>query len=157
LYVDRHGDPNRSSGVIEWEGTAERVAFHPPYVVIFDSRFIEIRHIDKGRLVQIIRGTDLRCLWDGRGATVSPINTPGPGGWDEAASHESRIHAVMKAPDPQPNSKVVVQHVFELVPTVPFYIPPPLTSPSQGTYFPPNGAGSPPHSPPPPNMPQGWR
>ncbi|KAG8878034.1 hypothetical protein FRB97_002821 [Tulasnella sp. 331] len=146
LYVDRHGDPNRTNGVIEWEGTAERVAFHPPYVVIFDSRFIEIRHIDKGRLVQIIRGIDLRCLWDGRGATIPPISTPGPGGWDEASSQESRIHAVMKAPDPQPNNKVVVQHVFELVPTVPLYVPPPLNSPSGGTYFPQNGAGSPPHS-----------
>src|ERR1700733_1864278 len=41
VYVDRHGDAtNRQVGVIEWEGTAERVAFHPPYVVIFDSRFI---------------------------------------------------------------------------------------------------------------------
>ncbi|KAG9014371.1 hypothetical protein FRB94_012777 [Tulasnella sp. JGI-2019a] len=147
LFVDRHGDPNRTNGVIEWEGTAERVAFHPPYVVIFDSRFIEIRHIDKGSLVQIIRGTDLRCLWDGRGASIPPISTPGPGGWDETSSLESRIHAVMKAPDPQPNNKVVVQHVFELVPTVPLYVPPPLNSPSNGTYFPQNGAVSPPHSP----------
>lgn len=52
----------------------------------------------------------------------------------------------MKAPDPQPNNKVVVQHVFELVPTVPLYVPPPLNSPSGGTYFSQNGAGSPPHS-----------
>ncbi|KAG9050431.1 hypothetical protein FS837_005504 [Tulasnella sp. UAMH 9824] len=135
LFVDRHGDPNRVNGLVEWEGTAERVAYHPPYVVIFDSRFVEIRHVDKGRLVQIIRGADIRCLWDGRGASLPAPVTPGPGGWDEMGSLEARIHAVMRAPDAQPNSKVVVQHVFELVPTVPLYTPPPLSAPA--------GAGQP--------------
>ncbi|KAG8970658.1 hypothetical protein FRC05_000516 [Tulasnella sp. 425] len=132
LFVDRHGDPNRVNGVVEWEGTAERVAFHPPYVIIFDSRFVEIRHVDKGRLVQIIRGADIRCLWDGRGASLPAPVTPGPGGWDEMGSLEARIHAVMRDPNSPPNSKVVVQHVFELVPTVPLYTPPPLSAPAAG-------------------------
>lgn len=132
LFVDRHGDPNRVNGVVEWEGTAERVAFHPPYVIIFDSRFVEIRHVDKGRLVQIIRGADIRCLWDGRGASLPAPVTPGPGGWDEMGSLEARIHAVMRDPNSPPNSKVVVQHVFELVPTVPLYTPPPLSAPATG-------------------------
>ena len=39
LYVDRHGDPSRSTGTVEWEGTAEKVAWHPPYILLFDSRF----------------------------------------------------------------------------------------------------------------------
>ncbi|KAG8896511.1 hypothetical protein FRB99_008857 [Tulasnella sp. 403] len=142
LYVDRHGDPNRASGgIIEWEGTAERVAFHPPYVVIFDSRFIEIRNIEKGQLVQIIRGTDIRCLWDGRSAALPPATMQGGVPWDES----SRIHAVMKSPDAQPSGKVVVQHVFELVPTVPLFASQPLHSPAPGGFFP--QAGSPPHSP----------
>ncbi|KAH9957979.1 CNH domain-containing protein [Lactifluus volemus] len=38
LYVNRHGDPSRTKGTIEWEGTAEHVAWHPPYILIFDSR-----------------------------------------------------------------------------------------------------------------------
>ncbi|KAH9959707.1 hypothetical protein BGW80DRAFT_1366988, partial [Lactifluus volemus] len=41
LYVNRHGDPSRTKGTIEWEGTAEHVAWHPPYILIFDSRSIE--------------------------------------------------------------------------------------------------------------------
>ncbi|KAF8902367.1 Dbl-like domain-containing protein [Gymnopilus junonius] len=73
LYVDKHGEPCRSFGLIEWEGTAERVAFHPPYVVLFDSRFIEVRHVETGRLAQIIPGNEVRCTWDGRG--VSPRTT----------------------------------------------------------------------------------
>ncbi|KAG8961323.1 hypothetical protein FRC03_005538 [Tulasnella sp. 419] len=142
LYVDRHGDPNRGlNGVIEWEGTAERVAFHPPYVLIFDSRFIEVRHIQKGRLVQIIRGTDVRSIWDGRGASLPPLE-----GWDDGSSQEARVHAVMKAPDRQPNSKVAFQHVVELVPTVQLFVPPPLNSSESMTFY--NGPNmSPPHSP----------
>jgi len=139
LYVDRHGDPSRSTGTIEWEGTAERVAFHPPYVLIFDQRFVEIRHIDKGKLVQIIRGAEVRCIWDGRGASTTPLATPGPGGWGDNSSQECRIHAVMKLEkkDPDPQEKAVVQHVFELVPTIQLY-PGPVASgsPPASTYFP---------------------
>ncbi|KAE9397959.1 citron-like protein, partial [Gymnopus androsaceus JB14] len=61
VYVDKHGDPNRAAGTVEWEGTAERVALHAPYVLLFDSRFIEVRHLETGRLVQIIPGNDIRC------------------------------------------------------------------------------------------------
>ena len=143
--MDRHGDPNRTNGVIEWEGTAEKVAFHPPYILIFDQRFIEIRHIEKGRLVQIIRGTDVRCLWDGRGTSLPLVANPGPDGWEDGSSQDSRIHAVMKSTEPQQNSKIVVQHVFELVPTIPLYLPGPLASPSASTYFPQHN--SPPLSP----------
>ncbi|KIJ55471.1 hypothetical protein M422DRAFT_151724 [Sphaerobolus stellatus SS14] len=155
VYVDRYGDPSRPTvGLIEWEGTAERVAFHPPYVLLFDTRFIEIRHIDTGRLAQIIQGTDVRCIWDGRGTTSIPIiQTPGPNGWQESPSQEARVHAVMRAPDaprvPGGRPAAVSQHVFELVPTVPLYLPGSLSSPAN-TYFNngPSSTGSPPHSPP---------
>ena len=97
LYVDRHGDPSRSVGTIEWEGTAERVAWHPPYVLLFDSRFIEIRHVETGRLAQIIPGNDMRCIWDGRGTSSTPPVTPGPDGWTEGMSQEPRVHGVMNS------------------------------------------------------------
>lgn len=149
VYVDRYGDPSRPTvGLIEWEGTAERVAFHPPYVLLFDSRFIEIRHIDTGRLAQVIQGTDVRCIWDGRGTTsIAPVSTPGPNGWQESPSQEARVHAVMRAPEaprvPGGRSASVAQHVFELVPTVPLYLPGSLSSPAGAQpYFPHNGPPS---------------
>ncbi|TBU24200.1 Dbl-like domain-containing protein [Dichomitus squalens] len=152
LYVDRHGDPSRSMGTIEWEGTAEHVAWHPPYVLLFDSRFIEIRHVETGRLAQIIHGNDVRCIWDGRGVTGVPPATPVPEGYgQETISQEPRVHGVMNATDVPtgPNSRVgrpVAQHVFELIPTIPLYLPGSLASPSQSTtYFSQNN--SPPHSP----------
>ncbi|KAI0831970.1 Dbl domain-containing protein [Trametes gibbosa] len=156
LYVDRHGDPSRSIGTIEWEGTAEHVAWHPPYVLLFDSRFIEIRHVETGRLAQIIPGNDVRCIWDGRGLTGVPQTPALPEGYgQEMISQEPRVHGVMNATTTAdgaplgPNTRVgrpVAQHVFELIPTIPLYLPGSLASPSQSTtYFSQNN--SPPHSP----------
>jgi hypothetical protein len=74
LYVDQHGDLLRATAVVEWEGAAERAAHHPPYVLLFDPDFIEVRHVETGRLVQLITGK-FRCLWDGRIATPSGVCT----------------------------------------------------------------------------------
>ncbi|THH16693.1 hypothetical protein EW146_g3989 [Bondarzewia mesenterica] len=147
LYVNRHGDPSRTKNTIEWEGTAERVAWHPPYVLLFDTRFIEVRHVETGRLCQIIMGNDLRCIWDGRG-TSAPPPLPGPGGmWEEGTSQEARVHGVMRATEPSMSGRAVAQAVFELIPTIPLYVPEKLSSPMQQTVFPHNTAGgSPPHS-----------
>lgn len=138
---------------IEWEGTAEHVAWHPPYVLLFDSRFIEIRHVETGRLAQIIPGNEMRCIWDGRGTTTSTPVTPGPDGWSEGMTQEPRVHGVMSSSEPTPQPmgpnrggpRPVAQHVFELIPTIPLYLPGSLSSPSQSTYF--NQSNSPPHSP----------
>ncbi|KAJ4489046.1 CNH domain-containing protein [Lentinula lateritia] len=134
VYVDKHGDPNRPSGTIEWEGTAERVAVHAPYVLLFDSRFIEIRHLETGRLAQIIPGNDIRCIWDGRG--VSPLTPMSPSAQnlsfpvldrsDEPLNQDALVHAVMNAPDVVgggSRGRFVVQQVFELLPTVPLFLP----------------------------------
>lgn len=146
--MNRHGDPSRTKNTVEWEGTAERVAWHPPYVLLFDPRFIEVRHVETGRLCQIIPGNDIRCIWDGRGTSTPPQLVPGPGGtWQEGVSQESRVHGVMRAAEPpQPGaaSRAVAQHVFELIPTIPLYVPERLASPTQQTVFP---HASPPHSP----------
>lgn len=153
VYVDRYGDPCRSSIMFEWEGTAERVAFHPPHVCLFDPRFIEIRNIDTGRLVQIIHGTEIRCIWDGRGTNPQLGTTPASGEWQNESSQEPRIHAVMRATElPRaPGARapaVVVQEVVELVPTIPLYLPGSLSSPppSTATFFG-NHSSSPPNSP----------
>jgi hypothetical protein len=119
--VNRHGDPSSTKGIIEWEGTAEHVAWHPPYILIFNSRFIEVRHVETGRLCQVIPGRDLRCTWDGRGVTLGPN-----GAWEGSPSQEARVHGVMYVDDTSqvhPGSsgaaRGVVQHIFELIPTVP--------------------------------------
>ncbi|KAF9001525.1 CNH domain-containing protein [Cyathus striatus] len=129
VFVNERGDPSRKTGVIEWEGKAEHVALHPPHILLFDSRFIEIRHLDTGRLEQIIPGKDVRCVWDERRADMGPAATPGEE-FDGTLSQEPMVHAVMSVTEgmmgengrPVP-MRGVLQHVFELVPAIPLYLP----------------------------------
>jgi len=125
VYVDKHGDPSRSTGTIEWEGTAERVALHHPYILLFDPRFIEVRQIETGRLAQIIPGNDVRCIWDGRGVSSNRFTSANAG---QDMGQENRVHAVMTNPDQGPRTKAIAQCVFELVPTVPLYPPVPVNT-----------------------------
>ncbi|KAF7345363.1 hypothetical protein MVEN_01554200 [Mycena venus] len=150
LYVNKHGDPSptRPVGTVEWEGTAERVAFHAPYILLFDTRFIEVRDVETGRLAQIIPGNDMRCLWDGRGQS-SNSNEQNLADYRNGVLQDARVHGVMNAPEPpsqpgRPAPRAVAQHVFELIPTIPLYLPGSLASPSTTTYF---SSSSPPHSP----------
>ncbi|ESK85040.1 signal transducer [Moniliophthora roreri MCA 2997] len=148
LYVNKRGEPSRPNGLIEWEGTAERVALHSPYILLFDTRFIEIRHVQTGRLAQIICGNDVHCLWDGRGTNVQPPMTPLPGqDEEERMVQEPRVHGVMNVNEPMGMARASprAQHVFELIPTIPLYLPGSLASPTTNTYFP--QSYSPPHSP----------
>ncbi|KAJ3569204.1 hypothetical protein NP233_g5203 [Leucocoprinus birnbaumii] len=153
VYVDKHGDPSRAAGTIEWEGTAERVALHHPYILLFDSRFIEVRHIETGRLAQIIPGNDIRCIWDGRGVSS---NLSIPATISQDMGQEAQVHAVMTSSDQgainSVRSKAIAQCVFELIPTVPLYPPvPPSKSENQppvpvnmnanGNYYPVPPAG----------------
>ena len=144
--MDNIGKPRRSTGIIEWEGTAVRVAMHAPYILLFDIRFIEIRHIETGHLVQIISGTDIRCVWDGRG--IDAGTAVSPEGENPPMVQEPRVHAVMNIPEPSSlprRPRYSIQHVFELFPTIPLYLPGSLASPTSTNYFP--RSWSPPRSP----------
>ena len=59
-----HGEPNRAQEALELEGRPDSVAFHPPYVLLVSAQFIEIRHIDTAKLVQIYTGQDIRLTWE---------------------------------------------------------------------------------------------
>lgn len=116
LYLNMHGEPSRGIDGIEWEGIAERVAMHPPYFLLFDSRFIEVRHMVTGQLHQIIPGSDIHCIWnDRRCITDMDINDP------DNVSRDGRVHAVMMSTDPPTAPRTVAQQnsskqiVFELV------------------------------------------
>ncbi|KAF8075167.1 CNH domain-containing protein [Lyophyllum atratum] len=160
LYVDKHGDPSRQAGTVEWEGTAEKVALHSPYVLIFDSRFIEIRDIGTGRLVQIIPGHDVRCIWDGRGVGASITATPAKE-MGESMAQEAQVHAVMNVVETTPQggsrSKVIAQNVIQLIPTIPLYPPGPLSSPTEQENYYPQSYFSPPNSPETTRQPSAWR
>ncbi|ORX37372.1 Dbl homology domain-containing protein [Kockovaella imperatae] len=143
MDLTEHGEPNRDMQAIEWEGRPDSVAFHPPYVLLVSAPFMEIRHIDTGKLLQIYTGTDIHLTWDGTGGMLHPPqDNPGPKGYgDETASQEPRIHICQRPDDPRRAKGIthgVGQHVFELTPTLALNNP--LLNPihtHDSNYFPP--------------------
>ena len=63
VYVNKHGDVSRSV-VMEYLDKARGAAIYGPYVLLFDTDFIEIRNAENGRLRQVIPGRDIKCLDD---------------------------------------------------------------------------------------------
>ncbi|KAI8355080.1 CNH domain-containing protein [Choanephora cucurbitarum] len=62
FYIDKKGKRVRKDWSISWEGNPTAFAFRFPYVVAFNSNFIEVRHMDTGDLLQVIPGNNIRCL-----------------------------------------------------------------------------------------------
>lgn len=62
FLITTHGDYVRKFKRIDWEGHPHAVAYHYPYVLAFDHRFIEIRHVETGKLAQVIVGDNTRLL-----------------------------------------------------------------------------------------------
>ncbi|EPB83282.1 hypothetical protein HMPREF1544_09982 [Mucor circinelloides 1006PhL] len=62
FYIDKKGRRIRSDWIINWEGHPTAFAFRYPYILAFDSSFIEIRHVNTGDLTQVITGHNIRCL-----------------------------------------------------------------------------------------------
>ncbi|KAG1380030.1 hypothetical protein G6F61_004423 [Rhizopus arrhizus] len=94
FMVNTHGSYVRDAPLIEWEGVPQSVAFYYPYVIGFDPRFIEIRHVETGELIQVLAGIHMRCL-QFMSQTIAPV-----------------IHGCMAHP-----FKPDFQYVFQLVGT----------------------------------------
>ncbi|KAJ7469221.1 CNH domain-containing protein [Mycena latifolia] len=117
LYVDKHGIPSKTATnpVIEWEGSAERVALHAPYILLFHPQTIEVREIATGRLGQIIPGNGMHCIWDHRHPeSVTCRDLIGDG----AQVVDLRVYGVMNVlQNPPRPGHSAVQRIFTLVPT----------------------------------------
>ncbi|KAI8139232.1 hypothetical protein BJV82DRAFT_627692 [Fennellomyces sp. T-0311] len=65
---------NTSALLCEWEIHPDHIIFHYPYVLAVDPRFIEIRHVETGDLVQMISGNECRLTYyNGNGNTGEPL------------------------------------------------------------------------------------
>ena len=62
FYVDKSGRRARSDYLVQWEGEPSAFSLDYPYVIAYNSSFVEIRHVETGGLVQIIPTIGLRCL-----------------------------------------------------------------------------------------------
>ncbi|KAJ2708532.1 RHO1 GDP-GTP exchange protein 2 [Coemansia sp. D1744] len=54
FYVNRNGQRARSNWMIHWVGTPTSFKYEYPYILAFDSQFIEIYHVETGSVVQVI-------------------------------------------------------------------------------------------------------
>ncbi|KAI9480525.1 MAG: hypothetical protein EXX96DRAFT_501510 [Benjaminiella poitrasii] len=70
FYIDSKGNRLFVNFLIEWEANPEGYAFCYPYVMAFDSSFIEIRNVITGAIEQIIRGKQIKCLNNGHKAEL---------------------------------------------------------------------------------------
>lgn len=62
FFVNNQGWRKKDSHIIHWEGEPKKFAIWYPYILAFDSNFIEIRKIDTGELVRCILGDKIRLL-----------------------------------------------------------------------------------------------
>ena len=104
---------------MEWAGKVERVSYHSPHLILFACDFIEIRHIDNGRLEQIIQARDIHCTYDNYAydGAASALDTTTKSPQDAPQELAPHIHVVIK--DSREDLGVSAQRVFELVPTCP--------------------------------------
>ncbi|KAI8346170.1 CNH domain-containing protein [Blakeslea trispora] len=62
FYIDKKGRRVRPDWLIHWEGHPTSFVLRYPYILAFDSSFIEIWHVNTGKLTQIITGHNIRFL-----------------------------------------------------------------------------------------------
>ena len=73
FFVNRNGWRARPEWRIDWEGTPHAFALSFPWILGFDSSFIELRNIDTGA-VHILPHTNVRMLHTSSHEVSSPIN-----------------------------------------------------------------------------------
>ncbi|KAF7732803.1 RHO1 GDP-GTP exchange protein 2 [Apophysomyces ossiformis] len=76
FFVDQRGRLLRSRCRIDWQGEPDTFALKYPYIIAFESDFIEVRHILTGRLEQLIRGTNIRCTHHDTDVIHGVMNDP---------------------------------------------------------------------------------
>ena len=75
FFVNRNGWRARSDWVINWEGRPTSFALSHPYLLAFEPKFLEIRHLETAALVYIITAKNLRMLHVSTSEVGLPFST----------------------------------------------------------------------------------
>ncbi|EDN06582.1 predicted protein, partial [Histoplasma mississippiense (nom. inval.)] len=62
FFVNRNGWRAQPDWRIAWEGNPVAFALSYPYILAFESSFIEIRHIESSELIHVMTGRNIRML-----------------------------------------------------------------------------------------------
>ncbi|KAJ2867241.1 RHO1 GDP-GTP exchange protein 2 [Coemansia aciculifera] len=73
FYIDNFGRRSRPQVFIRWEMRPTHISFRHPYIVAVNPKFIEVRHIETGVLLSIIRIKNAVCLNPDSTSTVLHI------------------------------------------------------------------------------------
>ncbi|KAJ2077659.1 RHO1 GDP-GTP exchange protein 2 [Coemansia sp. RSA 988] len=73
FFIDNFGRRSRPDVFIRWEMRPLLITFRPPYIVAVNARFLEIRHIESGVLLSIVRIPHALCLNPDSRSTVLHI------------------------------------------------------------------------------------
>jgi len=63
FYVNRSGWRSRPNFMVHWEGSPTGFAMVYPYVLAFETTFVEIRHVETSLISQVIQGNNIRLLF----------------------------------------------------------------------------------------------
>lgn len=98
----------RKSGYLKWETKATSYAHRGGLILLFSSRFIEIRDVATGKLLQVIEGGDIRLLY------TEPEITPHDnillamrGKFNDSGGLSEKIVELIKTVEYQPQSTPV--------------------------------------------------
>ncbi|KAJ2091722.1 RHO1 GDP-GTP exchange protein 2 [Coemansia sp. RSA 986] len=90
FYIDNFGRRSRPDIFIRWEMRPQVITFRHPYIVAINPRFLEIRHVETGVLLSIIRMKRSLCLNpDSRSVLLHMAVGPGPIGVEMSESPSS--------------------------------------------------------------------
>ncbi|KAJ2552446.1 RHO1 GDP-GTP exchange protein 2, partial [Coemansia sp. RSA 1933] len=79
FYIDNFGRRSRPDIFIRWEMRPQVITFRHPYIVAINPKFLEIRHVETGVLLSIIRMKRSLCLNpDSRSVLLHMAVGPGP-------------------------------------------------------------------------------
>jgi len=93
-FMAKDGKPARSSYYIEWERRATAHARHGPHLLLFSSGYLEVRHIESGKLLHMKETNEIRPLYSGlveAGVLIAAM----PGGTDNDGGRTERLVEIL--------------------------------------------------------------
>lgn len=129
FYVNKNGWRSRPEFIVHWEGSPTGFALHFPYVLAFETTFVEVRHVETGLLSQVIQGNNLRLLFADTPPSTSHTANVHQGAY---YAQQQGYHPYQQQPPP----------TYGRPPGLPGYGPPTQPGPLVPPAFPGPGPGS---------------
>ncbi|KAI9314751.1 CNH domain-containing protein [Dichotomocladium elegans] len=68
------GSDKQDPWLCKWHGTPDNIVYHHPYILAVNQQFIEVRSVETGELIEIIKGSNLRVTYYSGGGEAPVIH-----------------------------------------------------------------------------------